>query len=101
MRDSFGVGANMKVSDNLNKLLVSNNVPLLSHYRLIGTQVDFRPSTLGNPLIEGPGFARTSCMGCHRYAALDAEGHWPEPDPTTLTGVVQLPDGKFSTDSIS
>ena len=98
--DSFGARAGQTPSEALRALLAAHRLPVLEHYKLIGTQVDFTdPSSLGNPLIEGntvEALRSVSCMGCHRYAAIKDDGSWHT--PRGVTGTDSLPNGLFGVD---
>ena len=83
--DGFGTGAGGGTSVALRGLLESKNEPFLANYRLIGTQEDFKPTRLGNPLIEA-NLKCSSCMGCHQSAGLRKDGDWAVPDPCTTLG---------------
>lgn len=98
--DAFGANGNGTPSSALTSLLASRGASQLLHYRLIGTQHDFvDPSALGNPLIEGRDtdtLANSSCMACHRYAAISSNGSMTK--PRVSTGFAKLPDGFFPVD---
>jgi hypothetical protein len=97
--DSFGVGSDGKISNDLQHLLATHNEPYLANYLLIGSQTGLTsPATLGNPLIEGTDLGSFSCMGCHTYAAILASGSWPSPPDHALVGNVQLPANRYSLD---
>jgi hypothetical protein len=74
--DSFGAD-NGKPSGKLKALLHDNDVEILRHYRLIGTQVGMQePKLLGNPIIER-GLVKqqmSSCISCHRFASITQAG---------------------------
>ena len=99
LRDSFGRVKDGKISPALGQLLKNANEPFLEHYRLIGTQSDFKPKSLGNPQIErGMNLKCSSCMGCHRYAAVTGSGGWQPLSPCKMVGVVPPPAGMHPTD---
>lgn len=96
LTDSFG-NRDGHFSPNLLRLLADHHVGVFAHYRLIGTQIDFRnPTRLGNPLIEPPLLitkGQSSCIFCHRFAALDYRGRIAAP-PQNL-GAPALPRVDF------
>jgi hypothetical protein len=98
--DAFGAKADGASSPALTSLLASHGASRLLHYKLIGTQHDFvDPSALGNPLIEGRDtdtLANSSCMACHRFAAISSNGSMTK--PRVSTGFAKLPDGFFPVD---
>jgi hypothetical protein len=96
--DSFGAGADRKVSPALTLLLARNHEPFLRYYKLIGSQANFEPKTLGNPRLEGKDLKCSSCMGCHRYAAVTGTGGWQPPEPCDQIGANPPPPDPFSTD---
>jgi hypothetical protein len=97
LHDSFGTERNGEISCALVRLLVSKKQLFLANYKLIGSQADFKPTRLGNPLIEA-NLECSSCMGCHQNASLMVNGGWPNPDPCTTMGATTLPAGLNSTD---
>jgi hypothetical protein len=96
LHDSFGTGAG-RISDALRGLLESKNELFLANYKLIGSQADFKPGRLGNPLIEG-NLRCSSCMGCHQSAGLRKDGRWSAPDQCETMGETPPLPGINSTD---
>jgi hypothetical protein len=97
LHDSFGATANGEISDELRQLLKSNSELVLSNYKLIGSQTEFQPLTLNNPLIEG-NLVCSSCMGCHQNAGLRRDGSWSPPRPCDTMAETPLPTGLSPTD---
>jgi hypothetical protein len=83
--DSFGKTGAAYPSRELTTLLTNHSQRIWLEYRLIGTQIDFgNRKSLGNPLIEGKVFQdlnNSSCMSCHRQAAIKSFGGWTTPLP--------------------
>jgi hypothetical protein len=92
MHDSFGIGKDGRISDELKKLLQANNEPFLGSYLLIGSQTGpLAPKYLSNPMMEGPGFQTYSCISCHAYSAITSTGDWAGPPASSAVGVVHVP----------
>ncbi len=103
--DSFGRKDEAgPVTDALQAVLSANGAEVLSHYKLIGTQTNFEdPVHLGNPLIEGTNaqnlsqrLLNSSCITCHRYAVVAANGGRTR--PRRQTGPATVPDGFYPVD---
>jgi len=102
--DSFGRKQDGTATHALKAVLSANGAEVLSHYKLIGTQTGFEdPRHLGNPLIEGThaqnlseALLNSSCITCHRYAAVDKTGG--RPHPRRQTGFATVPDPYYSVD---
>lgn len=98
LRDNFGAAENGGTSEALGHMLDSNNERYLSNYKLIGSQTEFQPVMLSNPLIE-VGVQCSSCMGCHQSAGLRRDGTWSLPNTCrTLGEAKRPPDGMNLTD---
>jgi hypothetical protein len=96
--DHFG-SHNGKPTRRLLDLLAGEQMDVLSHYRLIGTQTDFdSPKLLGNPLIEPADMikkGKISCVTCHTFATIDDYGRI-SPQPHVEPGIPHIDPSFYS-----